>query len=46
MDEMNDSERKAQCILTGAWLLGSIRDIPGFYLNRCGNSGFVRPQEQ
>lgn len=40
----NDSKKKkALRILTDAWLLVSIHNIPGFYFNRYGYSGFVRP---
>lgn len=38
-----DDSKKASRILTDAWLLVSLRNIPGFYFNRYGYSGFVRP---
>lgn len=44
-DEQDSRSRKdAPRILTDAWLLVSIRDIPGFCFNRYGCSGFVRPR--
>lgn len=35
MNKTHDLEKNASRILTDARLLVSIRDIPGFYFNRC-----------